>query len=147
MQVTSRTLNRVVGSAATNSTEQEAGLHLIAWRYSSLSPRVELDSFVRLLLPAEASENAASTADPEQIYARERKLLEERSIVPLVALPEFVGIAANVRDWMPARWGEWNLADVWLDTPEVAANSARPADSSNAQQQSTVPEPSHEFSH
>jgi hypothetical protein len=46
--------------------------------------------------------------------------LEERHVLPLVALPEYVGLGQNVRDWMPARWGEWHLADVWLDSPEPA---------------------------
>ena len=36
------------------------------------------------------------------------------------------GLAQTVRDWMPARWGEWHLADVWLELPEPVA-----ADSSN----------------
>jgi hypothetical protein len=40
---------------------------------------------------------------------------------------EFVGLGPTVRDWMPARWGEWHLADVWLDLPEPAQ-----ADSSNS---------------
>lgn len=66
----------------------------------------------------DSAEAAASSADPEQLYAREKKLLEERRVLPLVALPEYIGLSQNVRDWMPARWGEWHLADVWLDLPE-----------------------------
>lgn len=61
-----------------------------------------------------------SSTDPEQLYAREKRLLDERHVLPLVALPEYVGLGQNVRDWMPARWGEWHLADVWLDLPETA---------------------------
>jgi len=45
-------------------------------------------------------------------------LCEERRVLPLVALPEYIGLSQKVRDWMPARWGEWHLADVWLDLPE-----------------------------
>jgi hypothetical protein len=41
---------------------------------------------------------------------------------------ESVGIGAAMRNWMPARWGEWRLADVWLDLPDSAQNDgARPA--------------------
>jgi len=54
-------------------------------------------------------------------YAREKKLLEERRVLPLVVLPEYVGLGPKVRDWMPAQWGEWHLADVWLDVPEPSA--------------------------
>jgi hypothetical protein len=75
----------------------------------------------------DSREAAMSSTDPEQLYAREKKLLEERRVLPLVALPEYAGLGQNVRDWMPARWGEWHLADVWLDLPvhgEAAGSDA-----------------------
>ena len=74
-------------------------------------------------------------SDPEQLYALERRFLDERRILPLVVLPEYVGIGGNVRNWSPARWGEWRLADVWLDQTENAAGGADnfiPCDSSLA---------------
>jgi hypothetical protein len=74
-----------------------------------------------------SNEAVLSSADPEQLYAREKKLLEERRVLPLVALPEYIGLSQKVRDWMPARWGEWHLADVWLDLPE--SSIAQPANS------------------
>jgi hypothetical protein len=52
----------------------------------------------------------------ETLYSRERRLVEDHRILALVLLPEYVGIASNVRNWMPAHWGEWRLADVWLDS-------------------------------
>ena len=45
-------------------------------------------------------------------------LCEERRVLPLVALQEYIGLSQKVRDWMPARWSEWRLADVWLDLSE-----------------------------
>jgi hypothetical protein len=50
-------------------------------------------------------------------------------VLPLVEQAEPVGLGANVRDWMPSRWGEWHLADVWLDANEPAGtpSQARPA--------------------
>jgi peptide/nickel transport system substrate-binding protein len=114
-------VNRAAFGGATGETTTPghpvSGLHLFSWHYSSLSPRVELESMVSALRLAESSENAVSSADPEQLYAREKKLLEERRALPLIALPEYVGLSQKVRDWMPARWGEWHLADVWLDLP------------------------------
>ena len=136
LQVASRTLNRAATNSATSSCEPAAGLHLVAWRYSSLSARAELESFVRAQIPAEATGNAASPADPEQVYARERKLLDDRRIVPLVALPEFVGLSANVRDWMPTKWAKWNLADVWLDAPETITENPSTSTSSSTQSKS-----------
>jgi peptide/nickel transport system substrate-binding protein len=136
LQVANRTLNRSLTNSATSSCEPAAGLHLIAWRYSSLSARAELESFVRSQIPAEAAGVAAPPADPEQDYARERKLLDDHRIVPLVALPEFVGLSANVRDWMPTKWAKWNLADVWLDAPETVTENPGTATSSSTQSKS-----------
>jgi MarR-like DNA-binding transcriptional regulator SgrR of sgrS sRNA len=120
VQVVNRAAPRGSSTTAT-SNDATAGLHLFAWHYSSLSSRLELESFVSTLNFGESSGNAVSSTDPEQLYAREKKLLEERRVLPLVALPEYVGLGQNVRDWMPARWGEWHLADVWLDVPEPNA--------------------------
>lgn len=108
-------------TTATTSSDPAGGVHLFSWHYSSLSPRVELESMVSTLNFGDANEAAVSSTDPEQLYAREKKLLEERRVLPLVALPEYIGLSQKVRDWMPARWGEWRLADVWLDLPEPSA--------------------------
>jgi hypothetical protein len=121
LQVVNRGAGR--GSATGTSNDAAPGLHLFAWHYSSLSSRVELESLVSTLNLGESSGGAVTSTDPEQLYAREKKLLEERRILPLVVLPEYVGLGQNVRDWMPARWGEWHLADVWLDLPGPAATS------------------------
>jgi len=85
----------------------------------------------------ESTEAAVSATDPEQLYAREKKLLEERRVLPLVALPEYIGLGQKVRDWMPARWGEWHLADVWLDLSEPG--SAQPSNSNDAATPATQP--------
>jgi peptide/nickel transport system substrate-binding protein len=111
-------VNRAVPHATT--TDPAAGIHLFSWHYSSLSPRVELESMVSTLKVGDANQAAVSSTDPEQRYAREKELLEERRVLPLVALPEYVGLGQKIRDWMPARWGEWHLADVWLDLPAPA---------------------------
>lgn len=127
VQVVNRAVSRGASDATTTSSDPAAGLHVFAWHYSSLSPRVELESFVCALNLGDSSGAVATSTDPEQLYARERKLLEERRVLPLVTLPEYVGLGQNVRDWMPARWGEWHLADVWLDLPE--SSPATPANS------------------
>ena len=118
VQVLNRPALKAPRNTTASSSEPAAGLHLFAWHYSSLSPRVELETFVSALNLVSQSDSANSSADPEQLYARERKLLEERRVLPLVALPDYVGLGHNVRDWMPSKWGDWHLADVWLDLPE-----------------------------
>lgn len=121
-------VNRAVARTTTTSSDPAAGVHLFSWHYSSLSPRVELESMVSTLKFGNSNEAAVALTDPEQLYAREKKLLQERRVLPLVALPEYVGLGQKVRDWMPARWGEWHLADVWLDLPEsVPAQSGNPS--------------------
>jgi ABC-type transport system substrate-binding protein len=99
------------GATAISDT---SALRLVAWRYSSLSSRTELDAMAAALqLESPAADSASD--DPEESYARERKLLSQRALLPLVVMPEYVGLSAAVRDWIPERWGAWHLADVWLD--------------------------------
>ena len=124
VQVVNRVAPRSASTTVANSTDTTAGLHLFAWHYSTLSSRLELESFASALHLGDSNENAVTSTDPEQLYAHEKKFLEERRVLPLVALPEYVGLGQNVRDWMPARWGEWHLADVWLDLPEPAQAQA-----------------------
>jgi hypothetical protein len=137
VQVVNRGLLHTANSASAPSSDPAAAVHLFAWHYSTLSPRLELDSFVNSFGLGGSNGGEISSIDPEQLYTRERKLLEERRVLPLVTMPEYVGLGANVRDWMPARWGEWRLADVWLDVPESA--SAKPADSQNNEVPVTPP--------
>jgi peptide/nickel transport system substrate-binding protein len=102
------------GGANSVRTAESAGLHLVAWRYSSLSERAELDAMVAAL-QLEAAPDEKTFEDPEQLYAREKRLVAERNLIPLVVMPDYIGLGVAVRDWMPERWGEWHLADVWLD--------------------------------
>jgi ABC-type transport system substrate-binding protein len=133
VQVIARTAPRASATSAT-AADPPSGVHLFAWHYSSLSPRAELDSLFAAYNLTEPQEVNATSTDHEQLYARERKVLEDRRILPLVVQAESVGLGSTVRDWMPARWGEWHLADVWLELPEPAAadslnigNSAAPS--------------------
>jgi hypothetical protein len=96
-------------------------LHLFVWRYSSLSPGEELRSLARATHVEEIKEGGF--ADPDRRYAWERRILEERKLMPLVALPDYAGLAPTVRDWQPSPWGEWRLADVWLE-PGSQKNAA-----------------------
>jgi hypothetical protein len=97
-------------------------LHLFAWHYDSLSPHAELEAFVKQLL--DSVELPANSMDPEQLFAQERRLLEERRILPLMLLPEYVGVRANVHNWNASPWGEWRLADVWLDSEDAVTTKA-----------------------
>jgi peptide/nickel transport system substrate-binding protein len=103
-------------AGASNSPTPASGLHLFAWHYDSLSPHAELEAFVKQLL--DGADLPANTTDPEQLFVQERRLLEERRILPLVLLPEYAGVRASVHNWNASPWGDWRLADVWLDSED-----------------------------
>jgi peptide/nickel transport system substrate-binding protein len=142
VQVIARPVSRP-GAASTAPSDPPSGVHLFAWHYSSLSPRAELDSLFAAYNLTEAQEVNATSTDHEQLYARERRILEDRRVLPLIVQAESVGLGAGVRDWMPARWGEWHLADVWLETASPAltdpASTANPAVQSSPQPRATAP--------
>jgi peptide/nickel transport system substrate-binding protein len=107
-------------AAASAPPDPASELHLFAWHYSSLSPRAELDSMFAAYNLIETPEGNATSTDHEQLYERERRVLDDWRILPLVVQADSVGVGPAVRDWMPARWGEWRLADVWLERPAAA---------------------------
>ncbi|HLK03977.1 MAG TPA: ABC transporter substrate-binding protein [Candidatus Acidoferrum sp.] len=126
-------LNKTAAAREAKAQSQEpADLHLFAWRYSSLSPAQELRDFASAEHAQDAKEG--NPADPDRRYAWERKILEERKVIPLVFLPDYAGLAPAIRDWQPTPWGEWRLADVWLEltaknpasNPNNAGTGARP---------------------
>lgn len=111
---------RAVAGSTTASPASAAGLHLFAWHYESLSPRAELEALVSELQFQENADVPSGGNEQEKLYAQERRLVEDRTVLPLVVLPEYVGIGANVRNWNAAKWGDWRLADVWLEPSESA---------------------------
>jgi hypothetical protein len=121
-----------------NPNPAAAGLHLIAWHYDSLSARVELEALVSQLFDPEAHNTVPSNVDPERLYAEERRLLGHRQVLPLVVLPDYVGIGPAVRNWSPAPWGEWRLADVWLEAGESTTSGA-PGESPGTSAKDRVP--------
>src|SRR5208282_6683040 len=83
VQVIARSTARA-GAASPSTSEPVSGVHLFAWHYSSLSPRAELDSLFAAYNLSEPSEVNATGTDHEQLYARERRVLEDRRVLPLV---------------------------------------------------------------
>ena len=121
-------LSKAASHDANAHAQEVADVHLFAWRYSSLSPGEELRLIAKATRAEESKEG--SIADPDRRYAWERKILEERKLMPLVALPDYAGLSPAVRDWQPSPWGEWRLADVWLEPASTQKNAA-PAATTN----------------
>jgi peptide/nickel transport system substrate-binding protein len=110
------------GQAAGQSAGVDA--RVVRLRMASPNPRKALEGYLTSLGIA-AVTPSVEAATSEVLYARERGGLENYLIVPLVHLPEVFGLSSQVKDWMPTRWGEWRLADVWLD---AAAGGSPAAD-------------------
>jgi hypothetical protein len=112
-----------------NSVAAPIGLHLFAWHFDSLSPRVELQALAQHLHSESGaeSESVEEPLNPEKLYAQERRLLDDRQILPLLLLPEYVGIAPSVRNWSADPCGAWRLADVWLEPAESVASNPEAA--------------------
>ena len=110
-------------AAGAGAPSAAAGLRLFAWHYDSLSPRVQLQEIAQYLHAETVAESKGESTNLEKLFADELGLLETRQILPLVVLPEYVGLASNVRNWSVAPSGEWRLADVWLDTGEATATN------------------------
>jgi hypothetical protein len=119
VQIVSRSGVRAAGDGATAKMESEA--QLVRWRYTSLSSREALESEAtawRWEIP-----EGDGWADADAQYAWEKRVMEERRILPLVAVPDFAAADTRLRNWSPAVWGEWRLADVWLDQEEAGGRS------------------------
>jgi len=96
-----------------------ADLRLVRSRMSTPDPAAALSELLNSL-----GEAAAEMETPEQIYAAERAPIEAFRVIPLVHVTESYGLSPQVRDWMPPRWGGWDLADVWLGPPSGAGGNS-----------------------
>jgi hypothetical protein len=85
-----------------------------------LSPREALENFAvasRWEIP-----QGGVSVDANARYAWEKHMIEEKNLLPLVVVPEFAALDSRVRNWSPSPWGEWHLADVWIDQTDAEPN-------------------------
>lgn len=103
---------------AANVPEYDA--RIVRLSMCSPAPEVALGDFLQTLAQL-ADLDPSLTAplndpiNPGQLHSRERAVVDTYEVIPLVHVPEVVGLSARVRDWIPARWGAWHVADIWLD--------------------------------
>ncbi len=91
-----------------------ADIRLVRVHLASTDPATALAALAADLdLPA-----PSPSATPEQLYAVERSLLQDFRVVPLVSLPQSVGLGARVHDWTELPAGGWQIEDVWLEATQ-----------------------------
>jgi peptide/nickel transport system substrate-binding protein len=119
LQIISRGAAHSASDGGAAKLESEA--QVVAWRYTSLSARDALQNLA-LLTKSEIPEGGVP-GDADARYALEKRMMDKKNILPLVAVPDFAAVDARVRNWSPAPWGEWRLADVWIEQGAAAAGS------------------------
>lgn len=94
-----------------------ADARLARLRMVSPEPRAALGGLLAALGPATGIEAPPlpDSAAAEELYARERFVVDSFRVVPLAHLPEVWGLSARVKDWSTPRAGGWRLADMWLE--------------------------------
>jgi peptide/nickel transport system substrate-binding protein len=110
---------QAMAAGPTGSANVDA--RLVRLRMNSPHPREALANLQAALTPIagldaiSVSPSAASSVTPEEIFERERTIVNSYRVIPLVWLPEVYGLGGRVRDWSAPGPGEpWPLADVWL---------------------------------
>lgn len=114
----------VVTTQALTASPPNMDARLVRLRIASPEPRTALTALQAVLAPSLDAASVALLPDratPEELYARERAIVDGFRAIPLVHLPEAYGLSPQVKDWMPLSWGAWRLADVWLDLPSGEA--------------------------
>jgi hypothetical protein len=110
---------KAVADATNKSTNVDA--RLMRAPMISPNPATALNGILQTLDPLGRGGFSAKplreSSSAQEIYERERAVVDAFRIVPLVWVPRVYGLSARVRNWAaPAPGQTWPLADVWLDT-------------------------------
>jgi MarR-like DNA-binding transcriptional regulator SgrR of sgrS sRNA len=109
----------VVGGAA-GIMPQDADARLVRLRLPH-SRAGEVISAIAEALSLRQTREDTIVETIDGIYDLEKELLSDFRVIPLAHMPQTFGLSVRVRNWMPTRWGQWRLADVWLDLPPETA--------------------------
>lgn len=111
-------------SAETAGRDQHLDLRLVRRRLAAPDAQSALNRLLAQLEPVNANVKLPETGTAQQRYAAERTTLDAGKIVPIAFLPELSATAPSVHDWLASRWGEWRLADAWLEESPKQAPGA-----------------------
>jgi hypothetical protein len=104
--------------AAAGAQTANYDARLVRLPVKSIRPRDALAGFIESLAPATGLDATVlpSAASAEQVYGRERDMVNSYRVIPLLWLPRVYGLGPRLRDWKAPEAGEgWPLADVWLE--------------------------------
>jgi peptide/nickel transport system substrate-binding protein len=103
---------REVGITLRVSLSEAEDIRLVRVALPSSDPATSLREAARELgLPRPIVHSNAV----DDLYPAERALLDGHAVIPLLHLPVASAASPRVRNWEPARTGEWNLSDIWLE--------------------------------
>jgi ABC-type transport system substrate-binding protein len=111
-------------SAEAAGHDLRADLRLVRRRLAAPDAQSALTRLLAQIEPVSANAKLPEIATAQQRYAAERTVLDPGKIVPLAFLPELSAAAPSVHDWLASRWGEWRLADAWLEETQKPASGA-----------------------
>jgi peptide/nickel transport system substrate-binding protein len=111
-------------SVSAENAASNSDVRLVRWRIAAPDAREALTTIIARLNGAQAEAAFMPLETPEQRYAAERAVLDRGRIIPVAFAPEIYAVSAQVKDWMPPKWGGWRLEDLWLDQMPRAASAA-----------------------
>jgi ABC-type transport system substrate-binding protein len=77
--------------------------------------RIRIDGTQNIIqLPGPSRLLISQPGSPEQTYAAERQFVDSLAVIPLIHIPELLGIAPRVMDWSATPWGAWHLECISL---------------------------------
>jgi peptide/nickel transport system substrate-binding protein len=111
-------------SVSAEGAASNSDVRLVRWRIAAPDAREALTTIVARLNGAQAEAAFMPLETPEQRYAAERAVLDRGRIIPVAFVPEIYAVGAQVKDWMPPKWGGWRLEDLWLEqTPRAGTGN------------------------
>ncbi len=96
---------------AGGSRTADPGADLVVQRVRINGPIVDKG---RMGATAQLWPSSSGPGGPEQTYAAERQFVDSLAVIPLIHIPELLGIGPRVMDWSATPWGAWRLERVSL---------------------------------
>lgn len=94
--------------------QPSADMRLVRLPLPSAQPATALAALATDLGRKDQAQQIAASHTPEALYAAERTLLRDFTIIPIAYVPAVHALSPRVRNWGTSREGGWNFDDVSL---------------------------------